>query len=80
MIVQVKLYASLRRYRPGLKLGEVFSCELSGGATIDDLVLTSLQLPDREVAITLVNGLYQTRNYQLAEGDQVSIWPPIAGG
>ena len=80
MQVRVKLYASLRRYRPELRLGEAFGCELPDGATIGDLVLDVLKVPDQEVAITLVNGLRQAREYPLKEGDSVSIWPPIAGG
>ena len=80
MQVRVKLYASLRRYRPELRVGEAFECELPDGATIGDLVSWGLQLPDREAAITLVNGLYQARDYPLMDGDSVSIWPPIAGG
>ena len=46
--VHVKLFATLRQYRPGLGMGEAFPVELSHGATIGDLIQT-LRLPDQEI-------------------------------
>ena len=80
MKVQVKLYASLRRYRSEVALGQTFVCDVPDDCTVGQLALETLQLPPEEVAITLVNGVYQTRDYELNDGDRIALWPPIAGG
>ncbi len=80
MQVLVKLYASLRRYRPEIALGQAFACTVPDKATVGQLALDALRLPAEEVAITLVNGVYRSRDYPLSDGDQVALWPPIAGG
>jgi len=80
MIIHVKLFASLRRYRPEVALGQSFPCEIGDASTVAQLVSDVLHLPPEEVAISLVNGVYQTRECPLNDGDQVGLWPPIAGG
>lgn len=80
MQVVVKLYASLRRYKPEIALGQAFHCTVPDRATVGQLALDTLHLPSEEVAITLVNGVYRTRDYPLSDGDRVALWPPIAGG
>ncbi len=78
--VHVKLYASLRRYRPGLAIGQSFTCLVLGGTTVGGLSGEVLRLPPEEVAIALVNGTHCPRECQLNDGDHVALWPPIAGG
>ncbi len=80
MLVHVKLYASLRRYRPEIALGQSFQCALPDEATVGHLIVEALGLPSQEVAIILVNGVYSNREQPLKDGDQVALWPPIAGG
>ena len=81
MLVHVKLYASLRRYRPEIALGHSFPCALADEATtVGHLIVDTLGLPSQEVAIALVNGMYSDRGRPLKDGDQVALWPPIAGG
>lgn len=80
MLVRVKLYASLRRYRPEIALGQAFLCTLPDGSTVGHLIVDALGLPSQEVAIMLVNGVYSNREQLLKDGDQVALWPPIAGG
>jgi sulfur carrier protein len=80
MLIHVKLYASLRRYRPELALGQACDVDLPDGSTVEKLVLEELRLPSNEVAITLVNGIQQPRDCALNDGDTVALWPPIAGG
>ena len=75
----VKLFATLRQYRPGLGMGEAFPVELSNGATIGDLI-QRLSLPDGEIKIVFVNGLFRDRTYSLTDRDEVSIFPPVGGG
>ena len=80
MIIHVKLYASLRRYRPGLALGQSFVCAAPDSATVEWLFSEALGLPPEEVAIALVNGIHSERDRLLCDGDTVALWPPIAGG
>jgi molybdopterin synthase sulfur carrier subunit len=77
--VHVKLFATLRRYRPGLGMGEAFPVELPEGATVADLV-KHLGLPQDEVKLVFANALYRDTGHVLADGDEVGIFPPVGGG
>jgi sulfur-carrier protein len=80
MEIQVKLFAGLRRYRPGLSVGQAINCTVPERATVAQLLSEALNLPTAEVAIVLVNGQPRERDFALANGDLVALWPPIAGG
>ncbi|HNA29602.1 MAG TPA: MoaD/ThiS family protein [Thiobacillaceae bacterium] len=47
-------------------------------------ILRRYQLPERLVHLVLVNGVYvapgERPGHQLKAGDQLAVWPPIAGG
>lgn len=77
--IHVKLFATLRRLRPGLGLGESFPVELPPGATLGDLI-EQLDLPEAEVKIVFVNGIIREPDHVLADGDELGIFPPIGGG
>jgi molybdopterin converting factor small subunit len=77
--VKVKLFATLRHLRPGLGIGEAFPVELPESATVDDLI-QQLELPDKEVKLVFVNGIVRQRHYQLSDGDELGIFPPVGGG
>ncbi len=77
--VHVKLFATLRQYRPGLGIGERFPLELPAGASIHDL-MRQLKLPEDQVKLIFVNGLYQDLEHGLVDGDEVGIFPPVGGG
>jgi molybdopterin converting factor small subunit len=77
--VQAKLFATLRRYRPEVGLGEPFAVELPAGATLADLV-REIGLPEDEVKLIFVNGLHRDLDQVLNEGDEVGIFPPVGGG
>lgn len=79
MEVKVKLFATLCRDRPGVRAGVPFVVSVPEGGTIADLV-AQLALPPEQVKVTFVNGLYQPLTYALQPGDEVGIFPPIAGG
>ncbi|MFZ5809089.1 MAG: MoaD/ThiS family protein [Chloroflexota bacterium] len=79
MIVTVKLYALLSRYKPELPAGKPFQVDLPQDATIEDLLHT-LNIPSDEVKVTFVNNIIQPIQYHLTEGDMVGLFPPIAGG
>ena len=77
--VRVRLFATLRQFQPGLGLGEAFSVELPDKATVADLI-QQLDLPDKEIKIIFVNGIFRDRAHPLADGDELGIFPPVGGG
>ncbi len=79
MTVHVKLYAGLRQYKPDVALGSSFTCKLPDETSVARL-FEELGLSSKIVAIALVNGIARDREYVLREGDNVALWPPIAGG
>ena len=80
MNVEVRLFATLRRYLPPGSGRTAARLGLSDGASIAD-VLDELAIPPKAVHLVLINGLYEAnRSRQLTDGCVVSIWPPVAGG
>lgn len=79
MQVNVKLFATLQRYRPEVFAGEVFPVELPEGSTLADLV-THLEIRANEVKVMFVNGRARAEMYRLQDGDEVGIFPPVGGG
>ncbi len=77
--VHVKLFATLRQYRPGLGVGEALPVDLPEGATINDLI-QQLGLPRDEVKVVFVNALFREPDHVLADGDELGIFPPVGGG
>ena len=77
--VQVTLFATMRQHRPGLGIGERFPVELPDGASVRDLT-RQLELPEEQVKLIFVNGLFQDLGHVLADGDEVGIFPPVGGG
>jgi len=79
MLVRVKLFATLGRFRPGERPGSPFTFAVDEGATVADLT-ARLGLPEAEVKVVFVNGLVQPPTYVLRAADEVGIFPPIGGG
>lgn len=77
--VDVRLYGSLRRYAPQLKIGEPLELNLRQTLTLKQLY-ERLNIPIKEVKIVIVNGRAQISGYILQDGDRVAIFPPVAGG
>ncbi len=53
--------------------------ELPENATIEDVVKL-LKLPERIPLLRIVNGEHRNLKYSLKEGDEIALFPPIAGG
>jgi molybdopterin converting factor small subunit len=79
MQVNVKLFASLQRYKPDVSAGEIFTVELPEGSTLADLV-ERLEIRANEVKVMFVNGRARAEMYRLQDGDEVGIFPPVGGG
>ncbi|MBY8996281.1 MAG: MoaD/ThiS family protein [Candidatus Thorarchaeota archaeon] len=80
MLVNVKLYATLRKFAPdGVEIGEAFPIEIDK-ATIDG-VLERLRIDKEQAKIIMVNGTRITRlDYALSPNDTIVIFPPVGGG
>ena len=82
MRVKLKLFASLRPLLAGAKNGELL-VDLDSGATPETLI-TRFALPREQVHLILVNGFYVAPDAAgeraLEDGDEVAMWPPVAGG
>jgi molybdopterin converting factor small subunit len=79
MRIRVKLFATLGRFAGNGVPGVPFEKEFSDGATLSDLV-TELNLPHEEVKVFFVNGRARPKDWILKPGDEVGIFPLVAGG
>ena len=79
MTIKVKLFATLRKYLPGLELGKAAEIQLDSGSTIMDLY-NELGIPVEEIKLAYVNGIYCEPDTILKNGDEIGIFPPIGGG
>lgn len=77
--VEVALFATLRKYRPGIEGSEPFSLQMPKGSSVLDL-LNFLQIPSEESKHVFINSRPQEWNYILQNGERVAIFPAIAGG
>jgi molybdopterin synthase sulfur carrier subunit len=88
MRITLKLFAMLSDHLPSeadgnSRSGNELALEISDGMSVQG-VIERFNLPSRLVHLVLVNGVYiapQARAAQvLKAGDELAIWPPIAGG
>lgn len=77
--VDVIVYATLAQYLPNIKSGEPFKLEVEMGTSILNLH-EKLRIPPEKTKLIYVNGVFQSMDYLLQEGDRVALFPPIAGG
>ena len=82
MQITVKLYGTLRKYRPSSEPGaphQPFTLALPEKSTINDLMQT-LEIVDGAVNASAVNGDSVENETMLNDGDEVRLFPPSAGG
>lgn len=83
MQITLKLFASLSDYLPPGSLDNRVDLEAGESESVAD-ILKRFQLPERLVHLVLINGVYvapgERPNRHLSAGDQLAVWPPIAGG
>ena len=83
MRVVFKLFASLSDLLPAERRGNLVDIEVMPGTTVGDLI-TRYRVPEKIAHLVLVNGHYiapaARTTHVLKEGDELAIWPPIAGG
>jgi molybdopterin synthase sulfur carrier subunit len=74
MKVKVKLFASLRAFGPDEQVLEV-----PEQTTVDDVV-RMLKIPVTIRLLRIVNGEHRPADHLLTDGDDLALFPPIAGG
>ena len=88
MRITLKLYAMLGDHLPveldgEKRRGNALPVNLVAGDTVQG-VIERFRLPEKLVHLVLVNGVFippQARAaHALTAGDELAIWPPIAGG
>jgi molybdopterin converting factor small subunit len=82
IVVTVRLYGALRSRRPPGAPGEPhhpFELSLEPGATLQQ-VIDLLAIPEGRLSGMAINGQVARPGDTLSQGDQVSLFPPVAGG
>lgn len=79
MRVELRLYASLRKYLPGESPDGSCRVEVEEGTTLKGL-LAKLHIPPEAPRILFLNGVHAGGEEMLKEGDRVGAFPPVAGG
>lgn len=81
--VTLKLFALLGRYLPAGSVANATSVDMPEGADIGALI-ARFDVSEKDCHLVLLNGNFvppsERATTRLAEGDVVSIWPPVGGG
>ncbi len=78
MAVQIKPASLLKSYTGGQPVITIETPELNNQSVRD--VLAALNIPSGMVAMVLVNGVLQEKDYVLQDGDIIQLVPLIGGG
>lgn len=73
MNIKIKLFASLRKFGPDEQI-----IEFAENTTITEAV-DSLNIP-KTALLKIVNGEHRPADHILHDGDELALFPPIAGG
>jgi len=83
MKVTFKLFASLSDYLPAGTRDNRIELEVEDGVAVGELI-ARYRVPQRSAHLVLVNGVFvppaERAQRRLREGDELAVWPPIAGG
>ncbi len=83
MQITLKLFANLSDYLPPGSRDNRIDLEAGEHESVADII-QRYALPERMVHLVLLNGVYLSPGErparQLRAGDQLAVWPPIAGG
>ncbi len=83
MQVTVKLFASLARYLPPGATANEALLDVEDGLALDAL-LSRLRVPGEHCHLVLLNGAFveprRRSGVVLHAGDEVAVWPQVAGG
>lgn len=78
MVVEVRLYATLRRYTPASPNG-VITVDVPDGSTVLELVKL-IKIDPAEIHLIMINGIGCEFEKVVNSGDRVGLFPPVGGG
>lgn len=78
MVIEVRLFATLRKYVSSSTSG-VVSLDLPDDIAVAELV-KQLEIDPAEVHVVMVNGVSSDMNRPLTDGDRVGLFPAVGGG
>jgi len=78
MVIEVHLYATLRRHAPVISHG-VFSVQIPVDHTVVEL-LKNINVDLAEVHIIMINDVSSTLDSVLHDGDRLGLFPAVSGG
>ena len=79
--VTIKIHHGFKKFLPaGLKTGEPFEVSVADHTAVGDLVRDEIKLPADMPKMILINGLHSKEKQTLKDGDNVSLFMPMAGG
>ena len=79
MRVQVKLFATLRKYMPPGSAGDTLTVDVADDATVADLV-ARLGIPLEHARMAVAAGEQLDLAAPLPAGVEINLFPPLAGG
>lgn len=79
MKLEIRLYATLRRFSPDGAPTGVFFVILPEDSTVG-AVLEKIGIGSEKVHMRMVNGVGVTDDHILKDNDRVGLFPPIGGG
>ncbi len=79
MKIRVRLHATLRPYLPPLTEGNLLEVELPAGATAGD-VARALGIPEGFAGVAFSGGEKREMHDALQPGEELDLFPPLAGG
>jgi sulfur-carrier protein len=77
--VEVRIFATLRRYQPNLPVGGALQLDVEPETTLAQL-RDRLGLPEQETKLVMVNNRQAQFSDQIADGDRIAFIPAVAGG
>jgi molybdopterin converting factor small subunit len=77
--VEVRAFATLRRYLPELGIGEAQVLEVGAGTTLA-AIRDGLGLPPDEVKVVMRNHVQADWQDEVEAGDRIAFVPAVAGG
>jgi molybdopterin converting factor small subunit len=80
MQIELRLFATLRRFLPANSNGSKAVMDVPEGTQLQQLI-EQLGIPPQLAQLVMVDGIQEpNRARLLAEGNVISIFPPVAGG